>query len=255
MGDALVPPGDVAAYQTLVAAFGRSFVPQQVRVGGQRRQRALPADHQIGVEEKQVVGLGVGVPDVPGPIVTEVHPGFLMELARNAVECAADQPLGSVARTGVGDHPGVDQSTNGGEAALDDVGLVLDDHAQADGRLHGNTNPGRTSPGDPSDGSARSGGGTPVPCPGLAVAYVPVGALRPAVGGPGTLPCEKSSRWCRPVRVQRAPESSGVSLLDSFAGFGPLGVGSGPPEPGSGRRPLPVPCFSCAVRGPRSLSQ
>lgn len=211
MGDALVPPGDVAAYQTLDAALGRTFVPQQVRVGGQRGQRPLSVDHQIGVEEEQIVGLGVGVPDVQGPVVAEVHPRLLVELARDAVECGTDPLLCSVARTGIGDHPGVDQVANGGEAALDDVGLVLDDHAQADGRLHGNTNPGRTSPGDPIDGASGSGGGSPVPRPGSVAAYVPVGAECHMVCtvpllGPGHTGLRGVLRPRRRFRAQRASE-------------------------------------------------
>lgn len=161
VGDAFVPPSDVTADQALAAALGRALVPQQVRVGGQQGQWTGPADHQVGVQEKQVVGFGVRTPDVQAPVVAEVHPGVLVEFARDAVECGTDQPLGSIGRAGIGDHPGVHQTADGSEAALDDACLVLDDHAQADGRLHGNTNPRQVGPRDVRETAREGGGGTP----------------------------------------------------------------------------------------------
>lgn len=140
--DALVPPGHAASDQAFDPVLQGSLVPDHVRVGGERGQRPLLPEDVVGVEEQQIVGPVAGVRDVQAAVVAEVHPGLLAQLARDAGERGPDQLLGPVGGPGVGDDPGVHEIPDGGQAALDDRALVLDDHAQADGRLHGNTTSG-----------------------------------------------------------------------------------------------------------------
>ena len=66
-------------------------------------------------------------------ILGEVAPGLVDDLARKMLltEPVADQLLGAVGGAGVLDQHVVDQGANAFEAAQDDGGLVLDDHAQA----------------------------------------------------------------------------------------------------------------------------
>lgn len=107
--DALVAPGPVAPHQVLEAVLGaRSVVAQHVRGRRQPGQRGVLAQDMVGVDGEEEVGLAAGVPDVPGAVVAEVDPGFLVEFARDPGECRTDQVLGAVRRAGVGDHPGVD---------------------------------------------------------------------------------------------------------------------------------------------------
>ncbi len=142
MGDTLVPPRQTSPDQAFDAVLQGSLVPEHVPVGGELGQRALLAEDVVGVEEQEVVGTTAGVRDVQAAVVAEVHPRFLAQLAGDAGEGGPDQLLGAVGGARVRDDPGVHETADGGEAALDDRGLVLDDHAQADGRLHGNTTSG-----------------------------------------------------------------------------------------------------------------
>ena len=47
------------------------------------RQRGVLPQDVVGVESEQIVGPAVGELDVPGAVVPEVDPGFLVEFARN----------------------------------------------------------------------------------------------------------------------------------------------------------------------------
>ena len=108
------------------------------------RQRGVLPQDVVGVKREQIVGPAMGELDVPGAVVPEVDPGFLVEFARNTVQHLADQVLRPVRGAGVGDHPVVDERANGLQTALDHERLVLDDHAQAESLLlHGHTRPGR----------------------------------------------------------------------------------------------------------------
>lgn len=135
--DALVPPGEIAADQALDAVLRRALVAQHVRLRRERGQRPATAQDVVGVEEEQVVGLAPGMRDVEAAVVAEVGPGFLVEFSWDLAQSTSDELLGAVGGSGVGDDPGVDEVPYRVEAALDDGGFVLHDHAEANGRLHG----------------------------------------------------------------------------------------------------------------------
>src|SRR6266496_3164134 len=80
-----------------------------------------------------VIGLATGQLERLRAVPAEVAPGHIVQRAGNAGERFADDLAGAVRRAGVTDDPVLDEGLDRSEAALDDVGFVLDDHDQADG--------------------------------------------------------------------------------------------------------------------------
>src|SRR5215471_18892895 len=71
-----------------------------------------------------------------GAIGREILPGLVDDLARqpNTRDIVADDFLRTVARPSILNHHEIDQATHGFEATRDDLRLILDDHAQTNGR-------------------------------------------------------------------------------------------------------------------------
>ena len=60
----------------------------------------------------------------------EALPRTFVQLARNVGHELRDHTLRAVARSRIDDDPVVDQRLDAGEATLDDVSFVLDDHVR-----------------------------------------------------------------------------------------------------------------------------
>lgn len=109
-----------------------------VAVVGEFGQTEAGVDLQyvVGVDEQQMAR------PLPRPLDrlraagAEAFPGALVQRSGQVGEGFADDVLSAVGRAGVKDHPGVDEGPDRGETASDHMGLVLDDHIEAD-RFHG----------------------------------------------------------------------------------------------------------------------
>jgi hypothetical protein len=128
-----IAPVQLAADQVLGVVLDAAGVAQQIGVGPECSQRSwICLDRGVGVEQQQVVGPAACELHQLAAVVGEVDPVVLVQLPRNTLERPANQVLRAVGGPGVTDHPVVDQLTTRVQAALEDVDLVPDDHAQAD---------------------------------------------------------------------------------------------------------------------------
>jgi hypothetical protein len=87
----------------------------------------------IGIDEEQVVAVILCKIQCFGAVVAEVHPGPSAQLARDASQSGFNAHRCMVHRAGIDDDSVVYEGANGDEAALDDGGLVTNDHVEADG--------------------------------------------------------------------------------------------------------------------------
>jgi len=106
---------------------------REVGVRAERRQPKSLGDLErlVGVDDERVVGPWARQLQSLAAIVTEVAPGALVKDARKIRQRFSDDLLGSVARAGVDDRPGVEQGAHRLEAAPDHMRLILHDHRQA----------------------------------------------------------------------------------------------------------------------------
>src|SRR5271154_4567006 len=104
--------------------------PQMVDVGSEVRGFGAH-DLIVGVHDEQVVGLAEGQRDRLGPVVSEVDPWPVVDLAGDPVEFFPDDGLRVVDASRVDDHVAVDQGEHRFQAPRDHTGLVLHDHVQA----------------------------------------------------------------------------------------------------------------------------
>ena len=129
---ALVSPVAVAPDEPHDRGVERARLAQEVRIRGQLTERRALHDGHVRVDEQEEVGGASRELHQLGPVVPEVDPRPLVQLARQPAERGPDQVRGAVGRAGVADHPRVDQRQDRSQAALDYRRLVADDHRERD---------------------------------------------------------------------------------------------------------------------------
>ena len=85
----------------------------------------------VGIDDQRVVAFVACQLQRLGAVVREIPPWPLVQLARQVAQVLADDLLGAVGGSGVGDHPAIDHRAHAVETPANHQRLALDNHVQA----------------------------------------------------------------------------------------------------------------------------